>query len=567
MSYRKLLISMPARYKWVIFLGLASIAAGAVGWWQSEKDLSALDIIYRALSVFGFNDTYRDLPEGEARWALEIARFLGPVSLLLGASAALFDVLGKANISRAAARLKRARDMVVGSSPLAAAATERAQKSGSVFVHLGASLLSKERSLYRLPWEDPGRKEQMLARYSAGAACILVAGETDSETLVLAAAASKASPKSRITAIIHARRLADDYSDLLARSHLGRINPLRILSANDLAARYLHVHNPPFICARHKKQPRIHAVIVGLGDAGEAIARDIAVNCIVLGLEKPRLTVIDPLIEEREAALRQRVPELDATLAFFGIKGGLGSKDLPPGLPEPALEPVTHAYICLGSDSAALSAEGHLRQWLRLSGQPDVPIFVKLRDAALLPEKGRSSGFGSLDEIVELSGWNDRQVDKAPAALHSFYRSGLSEQRKTAHGNDTAQEWALLSPDAQQSNRSAIAHIPAKLFSVQIDQSHWVGAMGIPKLPDVAPLLDNLEPLARLEHDRWAAERRWSGWRFSGTLRTAGGEKSEDLKCHPDLVPFDKLDRESQEHDRAAIRTLSGFLGQNPPAR
>ncbi|MBY9068222.1 hypothetical protein K1X12_15055 [Hyphomonas sp. WL0036] len=567
MSFTKLFISMPSRYKWAIFLGLTAIGFGGVGWWRSSLELTHLDILYRALSVFGFNDTYRDLPAGQFTWTLEVARFLGPASLLIVASAALFDVLGKTRIRRTAAKIKDLRGVIVGASPYAFSAIEGARRDGSKLLHLGANATNKEGALFRLPWDDRSRKELMLATYASRAKYILVSAETDSETLVLAVAATKLSKHPRVTAIVSGGRLADDYSDLLANGNKGCAYPLRILAASSLSARHLHLHNPPFLRARAENQKRVHAVIVGFGETGEALARDLAVNCLTLGLDRPRLTVIDPLMAEREAALRQRVPELDETVVFEGVLGGFGNGLNPPKLLDPEHDKITHAYICLGNDGDTLAAEGALRQWLRLSGQPDVPVFLKLRESGILASSENTTVFGSTDQTVELSGWTDDAFDDAASTLHRFYRTALSEHRKEAHGLDTAQNWDSQTPDIQRSNRAVVSHISAKLFSVGIDATHWLGKASIPYLQHESGMLGRIEALARLEHDRWNAERRWSGWRYSGTPRKDGGKKLDDLKMHPDLVPYDLLDVESQEYDRASIRILEKLLTTRASAK
>ena len=52
--------------------------------------------------------------------------------------------------------------------------------------------------------------------------------------------------------------------------------------------------------------------MVGFGQTGQAIARDLIVNCRTSYLALPRLTIIDPMAEALEGVLRVRAPELDA---------------------------------------------------------------------------------------------------------------------------------------------------------------------------------------------------------------------------------------------------------------
>ena len=61
--------------------------------------------------------------------------------------------------------------------------------------------------------------------------------------------------------------------------------------------------------------------------------------------------------------------------------------------------------------------------------------------------------------------------------------------------------------------------------------------------------------MARMEHDRWCAERRRAGW-------THGTKRDNDRKLHPDLVPWDELDEEAREKDRVMVRDLPAFLAK-----
>jgi hypothetical protein len=73
----------------------------------------------------------------------------------------------------------------------------------------------------------------------------------------------------------------------------------------------------------------------------------------------------------------------------------------------------------------------------------------------------------------------------------------------------------------------------------------------LPKLPPGVSLYncdDELERLAELEHERWNAQRRMDGWRHTT------GKKSEPLRLHPSLVPYEDLDYDTQGYDRAYIR-------------
>jgi hypothetical protein len=54
--------------------------------------------------------------------------------------------------------------------------------------------------------------------------------------------------------------------------------------------------------------------------------------------------------------------------------------------------------------------------------------------------------------------------------------------------------------------------------------------------------------LAALEHERWMAQRRMEGWRHTA------GDKDQDRRLHPSLIPYAALSNDIQEYDRIYIR-------------
>lgn len=560
---------IPRRYVLASGMAIVSFGMAFLGWWFAgnevegkEIDRSFFDILYLSLSVYGFGDSYKVLPaSGTPRFLLEVARFIGPVSVGVLAFAALFGLLREKGIRTEATKSDGGNAIIIGSSPLAFAAAGLMRPVEIIrTVHLGANTLGQEQRLFRLPWEDTSQKKTCLTSFARNAEFILVSEPDDAETLVLAVAAGRAEPKARVTALVSSCRLAEDYADLVAGDQRAASPRLRLLSIPDLAVRSLHIQYPPFLRAMQKDQARIHAVIVGFGETGEAVARDIATNCMTTRLALPRLTVVDPAIQAREAALRQRVPELDETVVFSALDGAFGCGQHPPQPLALDVEPVTHVYLCLRNDGETLAAAGAVRQWLRLSGQPEAPLFLRLRDAGLLREQGDTIAFGDQASIVDRCRWLDPAADRAAILVHEAYFRSLSPDRKAANAASTARPWDGLSPEEQRSNHAVVAHIPAKLASAKISETLWRGRLDIPRLHLEHGRLEPFDELVELEHKRWNAERRWSGWRYSGKPRREGGSKNTATRHHPDLVPFGDLSEESKTFDRKSIEVLQQLL-------
>jgi hypothetical protein len=64
---------------------------------------------------------------------------------------------------------------------------------------------------------------------------------------------------------------------------------------------------------------------------------------------------------------------------------------------------------------------------------------------------------------------------------------------------------------------------------------------------------DEVEMLARHEHDRWMKDKQALGWKY-------GTEINERKRTHNCLVPWEYLPDQQKEKDRDAIRSLPGIL-------
>lgn len=72
-------------------------------------------------------------------------------------------------------------------------------------------------------------------------------------------------------------------------------------------------------------------------------------------------------------------------------------------------------------------------------------------------------------------------------------------------------------------------------------------------LPD--ELIGLTESIAENVHEVWAAHRINEGWKY-------GPERSDILKTHPCLVPYDELPEYEKQYDReTAMNTLKLILG------
>ncbi len=542
---------------WAIpVLAVATVALGVWGW--EDRGYRFADALFRTTGLFDTaNGFYEAKPPGAVDWRFGVAVWTGFATLSATFFLTIFALL-QARATHAAARWMRQRVIIVGGEGIASRGFEAAQRAGKSVIWLGAPILNAASArAFALPWplEDHAA---IIAQYAKGPDHILLAEEDDADALVLTRAARLVAPDAFITVLMRDVRLAEDAAKTLNEART------RVLSVAEVAARALCIDHPPFVIAREVGHKRIHALIVGFGQHGQAIASDIIVNCRTTYLGLPSITVIDPNAKALEGVLRVRAPEIDACAHFTFIEGRFGSQGVAPdanrlGLALAEAGPVTAAYVCLHLDAEALSTAGMLQSLLRAVdiGQPK--IFVRLRESETLEHTAGAfqglnalTAFGDLESVIEASEFLSNTPDSAARAFSAAYRAALPQEERDDPKNRSARPWDELDESFRQSNRDAVAHIPAKLASAGIDPALWVGLAGPPKLAAGSCLFatdEDCEKLAELEHERWNTERRMDGWR-STTLPSRDNLR----RLHPDLVPYEALADNVKEYDRVMVR-------------
>jgi hypothetical protein len=540
------------RLAWLIPLA-AAITLGIGLWGWLDRGLALDEALYRALALFDINnDAYQGVGFSDLRFRIGRWTGAGVVFSSLLALAALL----RQHLATALARWTKQQVVVVGAHPMAAAAFETARRAGRSALWLGAGAFSSARlSAIALEW-PAGERARTLIAHAHRTDHLLIAETDDAEALAFARAARAAAPDAWITVLMTDVALAEDAAAMLNDART------RVLAIGAVAARALNLAHPPFLLARDLGHTRIHALIVGFGQTGQAIARDLIVNGRTTYLAPPRITVIDPMAEPLEGALRVRAPELDACADCRFVAGEIGGRAVRPDPAAIARDlanggPITAAYVCLGDDASALSAATMLRALLRSLDIAAPPTFIRLRAAGALGGDTAAGGlgaltpFGDLYSVLAASEFLSDAPDATARAFSEAYRAQLTPAARDDPANRSGRPWDRLDETYRQATRDAVAHIPAKLASAGVDADRLRRAGGLPRLGEGERLFADageLERLAELEHERWMAQRRMDGW------RSTDAAKDETARRHPALAPFAALSEEVKEFDRVFVR-------------
>ncbi|HEY6793456.1 MAG TPA: RyR domain-containing protein [Kineosporiaceae bacterium] len=156
--------------------------------------------------------------------------------------------------------------------------------------------------------------------------------------------------------------------------------------------------------------------------------------------------------------------------------------------------------------------------------------------------------FGVVAAACDLALIREDLIERLAHIIHERYRLGRRQRGEWVPGDPSLRPWHELTPRLRRANRAQAEDIGRKLADVHCTISPRFGPGG-----DVVLSEDDLDHLARSEHDRWLAEHRNAGWQFAP-------ERCEKAKLHPGLRPWAQLPTPFRNRCHDAVRELSDIL-------
>lgn len=329
---------------------------------------------------------------------------------------------------------------------------------------------------------------------------------------------------------------------------------LEFFDIYERAARVMLQRHPAFTDTDTGSDRQPHLLIIGFGRLGQSLALRAARNW-KSGKHAPDrrllITVVDARAPQEVRALRARHPELD-TVCRIKPTDVYDDRETPQ---------VTVAYVCLGDDAQALQAGLAIHEQLQDQG---TTVVIRGRTVEGLPAllhatPGRFTGlygFALLDQTCDADLLFGGLNEALAQLLHSRYLR-VREAQGWTYGlqRDVVQRthpalasWPQLDDDYKDSNRDQAAHTWDKLAAVRCELAELVDWDAEP-----FPFTDDeVEKLARLEHERWMDRER----------RKVRGAWVLGRRPHPDLIPWERLTSQEQDIDREFVRELPQVLAQ-----
>ena len=133
------------------------------------------------------------------------------------------------------------------------------------------------------------------------------------------------------------------------------------------------------------------------------------------------------------------------------------------------------------------------------------------------------------------------QLERLARAIHAAY---ARQKIRSGAPQDVTGSWDELPESRRESSLRHAVDIEPKLARIGLRLAPAPAQDSIDELD-----LDDVEMLARDEHERWCAERRAAGW-------TLGETVDAERRITPWLIGWEELPEDQREMDRVLVRAI-----------
>lgn len=591
---------------WLLIFGVAALVLllGYLGYRSylaaAGEESTFWDTLYRATQLFGleFNKAEASVPP-----ALQVARLAAPVVVAVAAVRAI-AVLFRDQFRRLAVSLMDDHVVVCGLGARGALLASNFKRDGNGVVAIerdedveGVGDCREEGVTVLIGDATEGYVLRKANLEDAG--CLIAVGGDDGTNAEVAADAARIVANRRGGALEAHVHVVDPKLCALLRERergMGGHDHLKLCFFNvyEAGARAWLEEHPPFGDAGALDE-RAHLVVAGAGQMGKSLVVGAVRNWLALhhvtgepgapdesgarpvrdasGV-RPRITLVDREAKRKREWLLSEFPALGDFCELIARQMELESPRFASAdflFDDDGRRDVTSIYVCLGDDGAGLGAA--LKLHARLAERDpeeggDVRIVLRMTQYAGLAtllepktgepaEDGEQPGFRNLHGFELLSKTctpeqllGDTPKERLAREIHEEFRRKQVAKGQTPEVKPSVADWDALRDDYRDSNRRQADHAPVKLAAIGYRMRPASGG----KPESITFTADQVETMARMEHDRWTAERLFEGWRL--------GPSDPARKINPYLVPWDRLADEIKEWDRNTVRELPEFLSK-----
>lgn len=538
------------------------IGLGTAGYAALHPDASLSDQLYKTLGLFtlGFS-----APTGNIPWQLDVARWLAPALLSYVAVKTILLMLRGQLLLLRIRRLQN-HAVVCGLGEYGWPIVQALAGKGIPTVVIEPDPMNSH-----LGWADnagvyvlPGnaRDATNLAKVNVTQAKYLLAvtenDAANTEIIVQAYQLKQADPESspllKCIAHVQSHELAAVlYDDAVFSQDFAHFSA-RIINRQQLAARWLLLQHGPDT-ELINDIPRLEEIrILLLGN--HAFVEDLMVRLTKLGhygtAHPVHITLAGPQAAAQLEAINKRWPVLseiinikakDIALSFLSAQNAQQLiNSFKPHL----------IYLCAAdTESTLIGAKALARLTLHC------PVMVcqfadDLLTRSIEPAFQSHTLFKFVyptREIFTVAAIFNATQDQLAIAIHNHYVESQIAAGDTAPNNTSLVRWEDLPETLKDANRNQADHLQIKC-RVITGSLHYTPEQIEHALSDKK----TLDRLARMEHERWVAEKRLDGW------HSTEGAKNIAARLSPSLISWEQLPESEREKDRNAVRNIPQLL-------
>ncbi|MCX6654359.1 MAG: NAD-binding protein [Candidatus Bathyarchaeota archaeon] len=574
---KKRLTQSFADYKWWLtaLIWVVALVLGYIGFAKYFSAIGAVtsfwDIFYRDLQLLKLG--FVELP-GALNAELQVARYLVPAVGLYTAAQTLVDILHD-QIQLFCVRFMKDHVVICGLGQKGLLLSDRYRELGEQLIVIEKDEKNvmighcKERGTVVLTGNaaDP----QLLRKAQAHKAkyVISVCGNdgTNAEVAVNVRQLARGRKGRALSCLVH---IVDLQLWRLLREHeirMGRLNAFRLgfFNVYETGARALLYECSSF-SNEEVRESRPHILVVGVGRMGESLVINAAKrwrDSENINVGRLRITMIDKKAQSKKESLCLRYPQLEKVCELLPIEIDVDSPEFERAaflFDSHGRSDVSTIFICLGEDLVALTAALKLYQRIRpLEIMTIVRMNVDAGLATLLQgDQDRHESLRNVQAFALLEHtctpdliWGGCINEILARAIHEDYLRNERRKGETPKTNPSMVPWEDLPEGLRESNRSQAEHIRVKLEVIDCDlfmTTDW-------DVPLFEFSQEEVERLAKLEHERFVEERLRAGWKF-------GIIKDLEKKTNPTLIPWNELSGREKDKDIDAVRGIPAFLAR-----
>lgn len=299
----------------------------------------------------------------------------------------------------------------------------------------------------------------------------------------------------------------------------------------------------------------VQLVLIGWTRESECLLLQTARLGHFANLLQPRIKVVDPDAATHEQRLRFRFPQIGNVCQFEFVSRDLDHSstlaDVERWIGEETA--ITTLVVSPTNENQSLPLALGLPS---IVSERDVPVFVRLSQreqlAGLLQIKDRRPRlipFGSLANTGNATTVIHAELDRLAKEIHKAYVQMRTEEGDSPAKFPKMRPWGELAESDKEANRDQADHMAVKLRAVNclaVPQDQLQGR-------ELAQWTEEeIETLAKMEHQRWNANRWLDGWHL--------GPRDDSKKSHNNLVPWEELDEKTRNYDREPARNILKLL-------